>query len=73
MNHDLLTITIPQVDLHKVQGANSQCPHPVTLSDGSTLNVFNIVGAMGPKYELAKYPALPPKGKRECFGYANST
>jgi len=65
---DLDTLeTCEKVDLHKVQGANSQCPHPVTLSDGSTLNVFNIVGAMGPKYELAKYPALPPKGKPNVF------
>ncbi|KAL7643624.1 UNVERIFIED_CONTAM: hypothetical protein RMT77_005607 [Armadillidium vulgare] len=49
--------TIRKVDLHKEIGVNSQCPHPIQLNDGSSINVFHNVGATGPKYEIYKFPA----------------
>ena len=55
-----------QVDLHKVLSANSQCPHPITLPDGTTINVFNGVGPMGPRYEIYRFPASAPAGEGRC-------
>ncbi|KAF2364947.1 Carotenoid oxygenase [Trinorchestia longiramus] len=49
--------TCDKVDLHKLLGLNSQCPHPHALLDGSAVNVHNTVGSKGPRYEVVKFPA----------------
>lgn len=59
--------TLEKVDLHKLLSINSQCPHPVTLEDGSTINVLSGVGPMGPKYDVVKFPATADAGKENVF------
>lgn len=64
---DLDTLeTLEKIDLHKRLDVSTQC-HPVLLDDGSSVNVFSVVGPMGPKYELIKYPPTTPAGKASVF------
>ncbi|XP_071512555.1 carotenoid isomerooxygenase-like [Panulirus ornatus] len=59
--------TISKVDLHKELGINSHCPHPLTMPDGTTLNILHGVGATGPKYDIVSFPPKPADGKGHVF------
>ncbi|KAA0203831.1 hypothetical protein HAZT_HAZT004551 [Hyalella azteca] len=65
---DLDTLeTGEKVNLHKLLNLNSQCPHPVTLADGATVNVHSAVGPLGPRYEVVKFPPTCPAGADSVF------